>query len=43
VGAGAAQAVGFSIVYVLIGTYLTSLVGFILWLKHPVRWRSLNA
>ncbi len=43
VGAGAAQAVGFSIVYVLIGTYMTALVGFILWLKHPVRWRSLNA
>lgn len=42
VGASAAQAVGFSIVYVLIGTYLTALVGFILWLKHPVRWRSLN-
>jgi uncharacterized membrane protein YbhN (UPF0104 family) len=43
VGAGAAEAVGFSIVYVLIGTYLTALVGFFLWLKHPVRWRSLRA
>ncbi len=43
VGAGAAEAVGFSIVYVLIGTYLTALVGFFLWLKHPVRWRALGA
>ena len=42
VGAGAAQAVGFSIVYVLIGTYLTALVGFFLWLKHPVRWRAMR-
>jgi uncharacterized protein (TIRG00374 family) len=40
VGAGAAEAVGFSIVYLLIGTYLTALCGFFLWLKHPVRWRS---
>ncbi|HET6349333.1 MAG TPA: lysylphosphatidylglycerol synthase transmembrane domain-containing protein [Candidatus Krumholzibacteria bacterium] len=40
VGTGAAQAVGFSIVYVLIGTYLTALAGFLLWLRHPVRWRS---
>jgi len=38
VGASDAQAVGFSIVYVLIGTYLTALVGFLLWLRHPVRW-----
>jgi uncharacterized protein (TIRG00374 family) len=43
VGAGAAEAVGFSIVYVLIGTYLTALGGFILWLRHPVRWRALRA
>jgi len=43
VGAGAAEAVGFSIVYVLIGTYLTALAGFALWLKHPVRWRALRA
>jgi hypothetical protein len=42
-GAGAADAVGFSIVYVLIGTYLTALVGFFLWLKHPVRWRAMGA
>jgi uncharacterized protein (TIRG00374 family) len=40
VGAGAAQAVGFSLVYVLIGTYLTALGGFLLWLRHPVRWRA---
>jgi hypothetical protein len=36
VGVGSAQAVGFSIAYVLIGTYLTSLVGFVLWLRNPV-------
>jgi hypothetical protein len=40
VGAGAAHAVGFSIVYLLIGTYLTALAGFVLWLRHPVRWRT---
>jgi uncharacterized protein (TIRG00374 family) len=40
VGAGAAEAVGFSIVYLLIGTYLTALAGFMLWLRHPVRWRT---
>ena len=43
VGAGAAQAVGFSLVYLLIGTYLTALSGFILWLRHPVRWRAAQA
>jgi len=36
VGVGSAQAVGFSVAYVLIGTYLTALVGFVLWLRHPV-------
>jgi uncharacterized protein (TIRG00374 family) len=40
VGASAAQAVGFSLVYLLIGTYLTAFAGFILWLRHPVRWGS---
>lgn len=43
VGANAAQAVGFSLVYLLIGTYLTALAGFILWLRHPVRWRQARA
>jgi uncharacterized protein (TIRG00374 family) len=38
VGVGSAEAVGFSIVYVLIGTYLTALAGFALWVRHPVRW-----
>jgi hypothetical protein len=38
VGIGGAEAVGFSIVYVLVGTYLTALAGFVLWLRHPVRW-----
>ena len=31
---------GFSIVYLLIGTYLTALAGFFLWLRHPVKWRA---
>jgi glycosyltransferase 2 family protein len=38
-GIGSAEAVGFSIAYVLIGTYLTGLVGFALWLRSPIRWR----
>jgi uncharacterized protein (TIRG00374 family) len=38
VGIGSAEAVGFSIVYLLIGTYLTALAGFFLWLRTPVRW-----
>ncbi|HEX6791894.1 MAG TPA: lysylphosphatidylglycerol synthase transmembrane domain-containing protein [Candidatus Krumholzibacteria bacterium] len=40
IGAGAAEAVGFSILYLLIGTYLTALAGFFLWLRHPVKWRA---
>jgi uncharacterized protein (TIRG00374 family) len=36
VGATSAQAVGFSLVYVLIGTYLTSALGFFFWLRNPV-------
>jgi uncharacterized protein (TIRG00374 family) len=39
IGVGSAQAVGFSIAYVLIGTYLTALVGLALWIRHPIRWR----
>lgn len=38
VGAGRAEAVGFSLAYLLIGTYLTALVGFLYWLRHPVRF-----
>jgi uncharacterized membrane protein YbhN (UPF0104 family) len=38
VGVGAVDAVGFSLVYVLCGTYLTALAGFVLWLRHPVKW-----
>lgn len=38
VGVGSAEAVGFSIVYVLIGTYLTALAGFVLWLRRPIGW-----
>lgn len=37
VGVARAPAVGFSIAYLLIGTYLTALIGFLLWLRHPVR------
>lgn len=40
VGVGGAEAVGFSIAYVLIGTYLTALVGFALWLRSPIRWQQ---
>ena len=40
VGAGSAEAVGFSIAYLLIGTYLTALVGFALWLRSPIRWQQ---
>jgi uncharacterized protein (TIRG00374 family) len=40
VGVGSAQAVGFSIAYLLIGTYLTALVVFVLWLRAPIRWRQ---
>lgn len=38
VGAGRAEAVGFSLAYLLLGTYLTALVGFLYWLRHPVRF-----
>lgn len=40
VGVSSAMAVGFSIGYLLAGTYLTSLAGFIVWLRHPVRLGS---
>lgn len=39
VGVGSAEAVGFSIAYVLIGTYLTALIGLALWVRYPTRWR----
>jgi uncharacterized protein (TIRG00374 family) len=39
IGVDSAQAVGFSIAYVLIGTYLTALLGLALWIRHPIRWR----
>jgi uncharacterized protein (TIRG00374 family) len=38
IGAGRAEAVGFSLAYLLLGTYLTALVGFLYWLRHPVRF-----
>ncbi len=41
VGVGSAQAVGFSIAYVLIGTYLTALIGLALWIRYPVHLRAL--
>jgi hypothetical protein len=36
VGVASAQSVGFSIAYVLIGTYLVALLGFVLWLRNPI-------
>jgi len=36
VGVPSAAAVGFSIAYVLIGTYLVALLGFAFWLRYPV-------
>jgi uncharacterized protein (TIRG00374 family) len=38
VGVSSAAAVSFSIGYVLVGTYLTAAAGFLLWLRHPVKW-----
>lgn len=40
VGVGSAQAVGFSIAYLLIGTYLTALIGLALWIRYPIRKRA---
>ncbi|UCG53667.1 MAG: flippase-like domain-containing protein [Candidatus Latescibacterota bacterium] len=40
VGIGSAQAIGFSITYLLVGTYLTALVGFIAWLSNPAKLRQ---
>jgi hypothetical protein len=40
IGVGSAEAVGFSIAYVLIGTYLTALIGLALWIRYPIRWRA---
>jgi uncharacterized protein (TIRG00374 family) len=37
VGISSAAAVGFSIGYLLIGSYLTALAGFLMWLRHPVK------
>jgi uncharacterized protein (TIRG00374 family) len=36
VGVSSAAAVSFSIGYLLIGTYLTAMLGFVLWIRHPV-------
>jgi len=41
-GVGSAEAVGFSIAYLLIGTYLTALVGFVLWMRSPIRWQQVR-
>lgn len=40
VGIGSAEAVGFSITYLLAGTYLLALVGFIAWLANPAKLRE---
>lgn len=40
IGVGSAEAVGFSIAYVLVGTYLTALIGLALWIRYPIRGRA---
>jgi len=40
IGVGGAEAVGFSILYLFAGTYLTALIGFIAWLRNPVKLRE---
>jgi uncharacterized protein (TIRG00374 family) len=37
VGIGSVQAVAFSIMYLMAGTYLTALVGFVAWLANPAK------
>lgn len=37
IGLSSAEAVGFSIAYLVLGTYVTALLGFLLWLRNPVR------
>jgi uncharacterized protein (TIRG00374 family) len=37
IGLTSAQAVSFSITYLIAGTYLTSILGFVLWLRHPIK------
>ena len=37
VGLSGASAVGFSLGYLLIGTYATALIGFVMWLRYPLR------
>ena len=40
VGVGSAEAGGFSVAYVLVGTYLTALIGLALWIRYPIRRRA---
>jgi uncharacterized protein (TIRG00374 family) len=40
VGITSAYAVSFSITYLIMGTYLSSIVGFIFWLRNPVKLRG---
>jgi len=40
VGISSAYAVSFSITYLIMGTYLTSILGFVFWLRNPVQLRS---
>jgi uncharacterized protein (TIRG00374 family) len=40
VGLPSAAAVGFSIGYLLIGTYLTAILGFVMWVRHPVKLKD---
>lgn len=37
VGVSSVAAVGFSIGYLLMGTYLIALFGFVMWIRHPVK------
>jgi uncharacterized protein (TIRG00374 family) len=38
VGLGNAQAVAFSVTYLIVGTYLTAVVGFVAWLANPAEF-----
>jgi hypothetical protein len=37
IGIASAEAVGFSIVYLIVGTYITSVIGLLFWLRNPVK------
>jgi uncharacterized membrane protein YbhN (UPF0104 family) len=39
-GIGSAEAVSFSLIYLIFGTYFNALVGFIAWLANPAKLRQ---